>query len=239
MSNRKIRSSFVALNGFLVVLSLMLFWLLLPAREPVVPALPAVPAVVQPSPGEAEKAVPWTREASPIGDLLLGHKPEDHRSSAGGHRPASPITAKSSAGSGVLTRPDRPGPHSTHPGVARHPEIGSRVPRRIDERDKDATQTGPGEREVARVVAQSQPAFRFCIEQELRKNPAFRGGKFFVTATVGSSGIVKSVRIGRRDLEFSPLGSCLKAKTMRMVFPAFSGSDAEVQVPLILTANLP
>ncbi len=207
MSKRKIRSWFVVLNGFLVVLSLMLFWLLFPVRDPV----PAVPAVVRPSPPEAEKTVPWTREASPVGDLLLGHKPQ----------------------------PDPPGPHSTHHSVARHPEIGSRVPRRIAERDKDATQTGLGEREVARVVAQSQPAFQFCIEQELRKNPAFRGGKVFITATVGSSGLVKSVRIGRRDIEISPLGSCLIARTKRMVFPAFSGSDAEVQVPLILAANVP
>ena len=135
-------------------------------------------------------------------------------------------TAKSSARSGVLTQPD-------------HPEVGSRVPRRIGERDKNAVQTGPSEREVAWVVAQSQPAFQFCIEQELRKNPGFRGAKVFITATVGSSGIVKSVRIGRRDIEISPLGSCLKAKTKRMVFPAFSGADAEVQVPLILTANVP
>lgn len=154
----------------------------------------------------------------------MGHKPEDHRSSSG---------------SGVSTHPGHPGPHSTHQGAARHPEIGSRVPRQIGERDKDGIETGPGEREVTRVVAQSQPAFQFCIEQELRKNPAFRGGNVFITATVGSSGIVKSVRIGRRDIEISPLGSCLKAKTKRMVFPAFSGSDAEVQVPLILTANVP
>ncbi len=151
MSKRKIRSWFVVLNGFLVVLSLMLFWLLLPVREPV-PAVPAIPAIVRPSPAEAEKTVPWTREASPVGDLLLGHKPQ----------------------------PDPPAPHSTH-----------------------------------------------------------RGGKVFITATVGCSGIVKSVRIGRREIDISPLGSCLKARTKQMVFPAFSGSDAEIQVPLILTASVP
>lgn len=214
----------------MVLLVVLLFWLLLPVQAP------PVSAPVRPSQSEAEKAVPWTKEASPVGDLLLGHKPEGYRSDTGGHRRTAVVTGKSSAGLGVVTVVDHSGTDSTDRGASGHPPIGSRAPRRIGE---NAIQNGPGEREVARVVARSQSAFQFCIEQELRKNPTFRGGKVFITATVGPSGIVKSVRIGRRDIESSPLGSCLRARTERLVFPPFSGADAEVQVPLILTANVP
>lgn len=92
--------------------------------------------------------------------------------------------------------------------------------------------------EVAKVVAQIQPAFQFCIEQEMKKNPSFKGGKVFVNAVIGGSGMVKQVAISRPDIDGSSLGECLKAKAKRMVFAASSGEDVEVQIPLILTTSL-
>jgi hypothetical protein len=87
-------------------------------------------------------------------------------------------------------------------------------------------------------VGQTQRAFQSCIEQQLRKNPGFRGGKVSLVATVGSSGTVKQVTLDRHDLEGSDLGTCLKSQARRMVFSAFSGDDVDVEIPLVLTTTL-
>jgi hypothetical protein len=91
---------------------------------------------------------------------------------------------------------------------------------------------------VSRVVGQTQSAFQSCIEQQLRKNPGFRGGKVSLVATVGRSGTVKQVQLDRHDLEGTDLGDCLKARARRMVFAAFSGDDVDVEIPLVLTTTL-
>jgi hypothetical protein len=97
---------------------------------------------------------------------------------------------------------------------------------------------GLAQAEVAKVVARTQPAFRYCIERELKRNPAFKVGKIFIVATVGRSGTVKSAAIDRPEVDASSLGECLKSKARRMHFSAFAGDDAELQIPLILTAAL-
>lgn len=97
---------------------------------------------------------------------------------------------------------------------------------------------GPASSALSRVVAQSSPAFQFCIEQQLKKNPNFRGGKITLLATIGPSGVVKQAHVDRKDVDSSDLGDCLKSRARRLVFPAFSGDDVEVQIPLVLTATL-
>src|SRR5262249_27615331 len=54
---------------------------------------------------------------------------------------------------------------------------------------------GPPKEEINKVVEATQRAFQFCIEQELKKNPAFKGGKVRLVATVGASGVVKKASI--------------------------------------------
>lgn len=115
-------------------------------------------------------------------------------------------------------------------------DVGPALRKQNEKRD-DAP-GGLGQREVAKVVSQTQPAFRFCIEQEMKRNPAFRGGKIFINALVGTSGTVKQAAISRPDIDSSNLGQCLKGKARRMVFAAFSGEDTEVQIPLILTTSM-
>jgi predicted Zn finger-like uncharacterized protein len=99
-------------------------------------------------------------------------------------------------------------------------------------------QGGPPQEEIARVVAQSQSAFKSCIEQALRKNPRLRDGKLLLTATVGKSGTVKKVSFDRKDIDGSPMGDCIKVRARRMVFPAFAGEDVEVEIPLVLTKSM-
>ncbi len=115
-------------------------------------------------------------------------------------------------------------------------DVGPRV--RRSESASSGRGGGPSGEEVSRVVGQTQGAFQSCIEQQLRKNPAFRGGKVSLVATVGSSGTVKQVQLDRHDLEGTDLGDCLKARARRMVFAAFSGDDVDVEIPLVLTTTL-
>ena len=97
---------------------------------------------------------------------------------------------------------------------------------------------GPNQKALAKVVAQSGPAFQSCIEQQLKRTPNFRGGKVNLVATVGASGTVKQARLDRKEIDVSDLGSCLKSRARRLVFPSFEGEDVEVQIPLVLTAAL-
>ena len=97
---------------------------------------------------------------------------------------------------------------------------------------------GPNQQALAKVVAQSGPAFQSCIEQQLKRTPNFRGGKVNLVATVGASGTVKGARLDRKEIDVSDLGSCIKARARRLVFPSFEGEDVEVEIPLVLTAAL-
>lgn len=97
---------------------------------------------------------------------------------------------------------------------------------------------GPNQQALAKVVSQSGPAFQACIEQQLKRTPNFRGGKVNLVATVGASGTVKQARLDRKEIDVSDLGSCLKSRARRLVFPAFEGEDVEVEIPLVLTATL-
>lgn len=101
-----------------------------------------------------------------------------------------------------------------------------------------AEKSGPPQEALAKVVAQSQTAYKSCIDAALRKNPKLRDGKLLVTATVGGSGKVKKVSLDREDLDNTIVGNCIKARTRRLVFPAFEGDEVDVEIPLVLSKSL-
>jgi predicted Zn finger-like uncharacterized protein len=105
-------------------------------------------------------------------------------------------------------------------------------------RGHEETVGGPAKEEINKVVEATQRAFQFCIEQELKKNPAFKGGKVRLVATVGASGVVKKATIDREDIDQSDLGECLKGKAKRMSFSAFTGDDVDLEIPLILSTTM-
>jgi hypothetical protein len=105
-------------------------------------------------------------------------------------------------------------------------------------KDHEEAVGGPPKEEINKVVEATQRAFQFCIEQELKKNPAFKGGKVRLVATVGASGVVKKASIDREDIDQSDLGDCLKGKAKRMTFSAFSGGDVDLEIPLILSTTM-
>jgi pyruvate/2-oxoglutarate dehydrogenase complex dihydrolipoamide acyltransferase (E2) component len=101
-----------------------------------------------------------------------------------------------------------------------------------------AEKSGPPKEAIERVVTRSQSTFKTCIDQALRKNPRQRTGELLITATVGSSGKVKQVSFDRDDLNGTYLGNCIKIRAKRLVFPAFSGADVQVEIPLVLSKSM-
>ena len=199
-----------------------------PTSEPAAPG-PAVP--------EATPSAP-ARKVREIRDLLLGKRPPP--------APAPPAPKRPVPEAKAMPAPEKPAPDGPKTaelralyGDARKPDVGPRV-RRAQPSPTGAARGGggPSNEEVARVVGQTQGAFQSCIEQQLRKNPGFRGGKVNLVATVGSSGTVKQAQLDRRDLEGTDVGECLKARARRMVFSSFNGDDVDVEIPLVLTTTL-
>ncbi|MBZ4394666.1 MULTISPECIES: AgmX/PglI C-terminal domain-containing protein [unclassified Myxococcus] len=98
---------------------------------------------------------------------------------------------------------------------------------------------GPSDEEVERVVEQAQTSFRDCVEQELKRNPSYKGGKATLTATVGTSGAVKEAKFDRKELNANAnaVGSCIRERARRMTFSSFSGEDIELEIPLVLSGR--
>jgi predicted Zn finger-like uncharacterized protein len=122
------------------------------------------------------------------------------------------------------------------------PDVGPEVRKNTEVAAKDAeSQGGPPADDIAKVVEKSQGAFQGCVETELRRNPRFKGGKVLLKATVGTSGIVKSTKLDRRELDGSAVGECIKKSAKRMVFPAFKMEDGsnevDLEIPLVLSSG--
>lgn len=205
--------------------------------------LPLEVPQVDPATGASVKEPVFSaRGVRGLKDLLLGNTP----------RPAAPSPAREARAPAPKAAPapvpaaaPRPEPPASPElrrlyGDPRKADVGpSAVPTlaRATEAPGGAG-AGPNQKALAKVVAQSGPAFQSCIEQQLKRTPNFRGGKVNLVATVGASGTVKQARLDRKEIDVSDLGSCLKSRARRLVFPSFEGEDVEVQIPLVLTAAL-
>ena len=174
-------------------------------------------------------------------DLLLGNTPP-RPAAAPGREARAPAPKPASVPAAA------PAPRSEPPaspelkklyGDTRKADVGPTVvPTLAHGTSTAAAGGGPSQQALAKVVAQSGPAFQSCIEQQLKRTPNFRGGKVNLVATVGASGTVKQARLDRKEIDVSDLGSCLKSRARRLVFPSFEGEDVEVEIPLVLTAAL-
>jgi GYF domain 2 len=208
-------------------------------REPVVEAHGDAPADAT-APSTPAPATP-VRRVQELRDMLLGKKPAPTPPPA----PAPPLApAAKHVPTEAKAPPSKPPADTAKTaelralyGDAAKPDVGPRV-RRADAASPGHGGGGPSNEEVAKVVGQTQSAFQSCIEQQLRKNPGFHGGKVSLLATIGSSGTVKQVQLDRHDLDATDLGACLKARAKRMVFAAFSGDDVDLEIPLVLTTSL-
>ncbi|HZX42177.1 MAG TPA: AgmX/PglI C-terminal domain-containing protein [Myxococcaceae bacterium] len=173
-------------------------------------------------------------------DLLLGKKAPPALATPREVRAPAPKAAPPQAVA-PAPRPELPASPELKKlyGDTRKADVGpSVVPSIARAAASPASGGGPNQQALAKVVSQSGPAFQSCIEQQLRRTPNFRGGKVNLVATVGASGTVKQARLDRREIDISDLGSCLKSRARRLVFPSFEGEDVEVEIPLVLTAAL-
>ena len=175
-------------------------------------------------------------------DLLLGKSPAPAPVAPPPREPRAPAPrAAASPAPAVAPKPEPPASPELRKlyGDTRKADVGpTAVPTLAHASVPAAAGGGPNQQALAKVVAQSGPAFQACIEQQLKRAPNFRGGKVNLVATVGASGTVKQARLDRKEIDVSDLGSCLKSRARRLVFPTFEGEDVEVEIPLVLTAAL-
>jgi len=177
-------------------------------------------------------------------DLLLGNTPRPPPSPPSPAREArapAPRPAPTPAPAAPAPKPEPPASPELKKlyGDTRKTDVGpTAVPTLTRAEAATGAGSGPNQQALAKVVAQSGPAFQSCIEQQLKRTPNFRGGKVNLVATVGASGTVKQARLDRKEIDISDLGSCLKSRARRLVFPSFEGEDVEVEIPLVLTAAL-
>ena len=187
--------------------------------------------------GHEIKESVFSSQGSRLRDLLSGRR-QTGKPAPSNRASRVPSVSKPAEAAPAPSRPAAASPElRAFYGDTSHVDVGPAL-RKSEEKRSEESSGGLAQADVAKVVAQSQPAFQFCIEQEMKKNPSFKGGKIFINAVVGRSGTVKQASISRPDIDASSLGDCLKAKARRMVFAAFSGDDTELQIPLILTTAL-
>jgi hypothetical protein len=86
--------------------------------------------------------------------------------------------------------------------------------------------------QVRRKLDEHKPALQDCVDDALRRDPNLRVGRIHVATTIAPTGQVTDARIDRQNVDESPLGACLKRATKSIVFPQFSGSAFDVDIPI-------
>ena len=114
------------------------------------------------------------------------------------------------------------------------PKSGGPKVRKNEEKVAVDGEGGLSPKVINDTVQKSAKAFQDCTENEIRRNPNFKGGKIEITVSIGPSGIVTRAAIDKADVENTTLGSCLKDKAKRVVFPAFTGDAVDAVFPLVL-----
>ncbi len=87
---------------------------------------------------------------------------------------------------------------------------------------------------VGKTISDNAGAYKRCIDDAIRRNPNFKGGRVEISATIGPSGIVTTASLSDPAMESSDMGTCIKDRTRRMIFPRFEGEPFEVKFPLVL-----
>ena len=91
--------------------------------------------------------------------------------------------------------------------------------------------------QVRRKLDEHKPALQGCVDDALRRDPNLRVGRIHVATTIAPTGEVTDARIDRQNVDESPLGACLKRATKQIVFPRFSGSAFDVDIPISVSAG--
>jgi hypothetical protein len=113
-----------------------------------------------------------------------------------------------------------------------------RVKAEAEEEGVDSAESPIEPEVVAKKIGDNQRAFQGCVQQELRRNPGFKGGRVVLTITVLPSGIVKSASLDDRTLNLSDVGVCIRRAAKRIIFPSFGGEEGvDFEIPLVLSTG--
>ena len=111
------------------------------------------------------------------------------------------------------------------------------------DKSKSKKDDGPGvdksdglkQEDIAKVVADNSSSFNKCVEDHLKRDPSWKGGRINVSLKIGPSGTVLESGIDKKDVSSSDVGECLKTRFKRMHFPRFGGDEPQdVEFPLVL-----
>jgi hypothetical protein len=116
---------------------------------------------------------------------------------------------------------------------------GDAAPVAVDRTGLDTGRGSLDEPAVRQAMAANAGAFSACVTRAVKADPHLKVNdrRATLNLTVKPSGIVASAWIAEADLDRSPLGLCLLGTARRMVFPAFSGEEVDVAVPLSLSTT--
>ena len=129
---------------------------------------------------------------------------------------------------------EKPAPR---PPVQTMAGVGSASPEALATHGDEAA-GGPSEEELQKVIAALKPAFASCVDQELKRNPDFKGQKVKLTATVSGSGKVSAARIAPAGVLGGPLSACLEQRARAMAFAPFAGDPVDLEIPVNLTTAM-
>ncbi|MBS2027320.1 MAG: zinc-ribbon domain-containing protein [Deltaproteobacteria bacterium] len=89
--------------------------------------------------------------------------------------------------------------------------------------------------DIKKVVDDNSASFNKCVEDHLKRDPSWKGGRINVSLKIGPSGTVLESGIDKQDVASSDVGECLKTRFKRMHFPRFGGEEPQdVEFPLVL-----
>lgn len=86
---------------------------------------------------------------------------------------------------------------------------------------------------VERIIARRRPSIRICYERSLKSREHLRG-KLIVRLRIAPSGKVARAWIPTRGFSRTVLGRCVVERMRGWVFPRFTGSAEQVEVPFVL-----
>lgn len=102
----------------------------------------------------------------------------------------------------------------------------------------DSTKSPIDPKIIAKKIGASQRAFQGCVQQELHRDPSFKGGRVTLTLTVAPSGVVTHAALDNRSIASTDAGTCIEQASRRIVFPNFAGDDSvDFQIPLVLSTG--
>jgi predicted Zn finger-like uncharacterized protein len=223
---------FIAAGGVMLTLVGAIVWVLMsrPAQQP--PVVPTPVPVAKSSPPPEEQPKPVIEQDQPSRSVPAPVVREvTRRAGKGAGKAARPTAPPVQSLEPAPLSPDQLAkPHAVAAGERRVPEFRSNHP-------AAAAKGGPTDGAIGAVVKkrENQLALKTCYERALKRDDRLRSARIDVSASVGMSGIVKTVSLAAPP-EFVTVESCIKNAVRHWSFPANS-EEYQIDFPILLQGN--